>query len=134
MLAAAIKKTLEQDGGSDLIDCLPAFVAANIGLNQEPVGLCGCQPLIPGLHRDNDSFLQHCRKLPSFFGRGPIAAIHVSRHANEDKFNLFVFDQLLQTVEKGAEWLGWNSLERLSQHPELVAEREPDSLCSMVYG
>lgn len=125
---------MEEDGGGGLIDFLFALVAADVGGDEEAVGLGGGEALIPCLHRDSDSIFEHGDEILDFEGGGAVAAVHVAGKADYDQFDLLLMEHALKLGKEIREGFARDETDRLGDHLEFVAEGDAHAFGAVVDG
>src|ERR1043166_5679570 len=105
-LGQAVKVALQEDGGGGLVHFFFPLGAADVGGDQEAVGLGGGEPFVPGADGNGDGCAQGVKEFVHFGGGGPVGAIHVARHANHDKFDFFFLDDFREARQEIGQGMG----------------------------
>src|SRR6476659_3507721 len=84
-----IEVALQKNGGGHFIDVLLAVFAADVGGDEDAVGLRGGEAFVPGLDRDRNLFGEGVNEIASLFGGRAVSAVHISGHPDEDQLDWF---------------------------------------------
>src|SRR3954470_16231353 len=73
-----IEVALQKNGGGHFIDVLLAVFAADVGGDEDAVGLRGGEAFVPRLDRDRNFFGEGVNEIASLFGGRAVSAVHIS--------------------------------------------------------
>src|SRR5262249_3343851 len=82
--------------------------------------------------RNGERTLQGGDEFLHFEGSGTVTSIHIAGHADKNELNLFLAQQLLQMSQEIRKWFSVDEFQWLSDHLELVADRDTDPFCPMI--
>jgi len=125
---------LQQDGGGGFINLLLSLVAADVGLDEDAVGLGGGQAFVPEFYGDGHGLGEGGGEVARLLRGRAVRSIHVARHPDQQQHDAFFRDDLAQPGNDARQWFGGNEFQRLGDYSQLIAEGETNPVASRVEG